>query len=286
MTIWVVCAYWGDSALRESNFAAFADTVRAAGFPIMLVHHGRAPVDLADATIRITEADPIFQKERFWNIGLAGLPSKCTGVIFSDIDVLPDDLWEGVPALLAKHEIVQAFSVVDHVGQDGCVEFSQPSAVAALNADRAAMSRLTTRVQGSPAAGFAWAARRDFVDRRGFYELCVVGGGDTALVCALYGDPGAVVRLHSMNAQQTRIYAKWAARMMNALLGYAPTRLVHLWHGDVSARNDPGRHARIAGLGFDPVADLRTGPQSGLCWTTEKPELHAAVAAYVRALGG
>lgn len=51
---------------------------------------------------------------------------------------------------------------------------------------------------GYPNIGMAWAARRELLEQHGFYDGCVIGGGDSALICAAFGVPEIVMGLHDM----------------------------------------------------------------------------------------
>src|SRR5262249_46360832 len=66
------------------------------------------------------------------------------------------------------------------------------------------------RGKSSGASGFAWAARRDVLEKYSLYDAAVLGGGDRALACAAVGKADAVIQAWSMNARQREHYLDWA----------------------------------------------------------------------------
>jgi hypothetical protein len=134
----------------------------------------------------------------------------------------------------------------------------------------------------NPANGFAWGARREVLDAHGFYDASIVGGGDTAFACAVYGCFEAALRLHAMNPYQCDRYAAWAGRLhadIRGAVGGTESDLFHLWHGDQKNRRARERHIRISSMGFDPTTDIAV--EDGCWrWTTEKPALHGYVREY------
>jgi hypothetical protein len=131
--------------------------------------------------------------------------------------------------------------------------------------------------------GIAWAARRDFLEAFGFYDACVVGNGDRAMVGAYFGCFEEVADSLRMNDRQKRHYLGWARPVFEAVraeAGFIDGDVFHLWHGDLAARRWGARHLAFARFAFDPFADIAL--DSGGCWrwNSHKPAMHEYVRSY------
>ena len=138
----------------------------------------------------------------------------------------------------------------------------------------------------SAGVGIAWAARRELLDRHGFYDTCIVGGGDRAFVCAAYGRFDDVVQAHSMSARRAEHYRRWARPVYEDIrgdVGFVDTDVMHLWHGDLANRQVNERHRRLAEFDFDPERDVAASESGCWRWSTDKPEMHAYLRAYFAA---
>jgi len=174
---------------------------------------------------------------------------------------------------LNRFLLVQPFSKVHHLNFEDSIFFSQPS-LASLGAG-AGLAQIMLRQQASPSAGFMWAARRDFIQEHGFYDVCVIGGGDSALACAAYGEFERVMNFHFMNEWQRRYYLAWAERIyrnVQGKVGYLDVAIRHLWHGSMRDRHSQRRHKDLSAFSFNPYEDIRR--ERAWLWNTEKPELH------------
>ena len=160
------------------------------------------------------------------------------------------------------------------------------SVVAEVRAGRTAaavLGRVTDRSGGAPAGGMAWAARRELLERHGFFDASVIGGGDTAFTCAAYGVPQVAAGLHHMGPTHAARYQAWGKDFGDEVAGNVALlegEVRHLWHGELAARNTVGRHVALAEQGFDPATDLVLGSQGAWRWASAKPALHALLRDY------
>lgn len=295
--LWAVTSFFNPMRyrLRLANYRRFRE---ALGVPLATIElgfdgHWELGASDADLYVRIGGGDVMWQKERLLNLVLARLPATCKLVAWLDCDLLlPDPDWpERIGDALREAPLVQAYSRVHYLSRDaagGSPELVIDSVAARVcggQAPSAVLGQSTNRTSGvSP--GMAWAARRDLLDRHGFFDTCIVGGGDTALACAAYGVPEIAVRLHGMNEHQQRRYLPWAARVHGEVLGKVGTldgQIHHLWHGDLADRHASARHAGLAAHAFDPEVDIAVGAEGAWRWASDKPALHAYVRDYFRA---
>ncbi len=296
--MWAITSFFNPSGYRRKyqNYRAFR---RALDVPLVAVElvYGVEPElseDDAEILLQIRGQDVLWQKERLLNLGLEAVPASASAVAWLDCDVLlerPD--W---PVLaqesLRDHVLVQPFSemleapagrvasgplydpegarpcgtgIAKHLREDPC---------------RASIFELGSSIRSS---GLAWAARREVLDQVGFYDACILGGGDRALVAAAIGDFDGPARHWQWNPRQAAHYRPWAERFFAAVrgrIGFVDGTLIHLWHGDAEARQYRQRLLDLAALGFDPSVDIAPGEGGCWRWGTHKPELHAYVKRY------
>jgi hypothetical protein len=245
--------------------------------------------DDADLYVRIRDADVLWQKERLLNLLLPRLPADCRYVAWLDSDVLMVDSGWSQQAIeaLETTPLVQLFSTLRYLardgGQDGALRCSVAAAVQDGASPAATLGGVIHRTGSAASPGMAWAARRELLERHGFYDACIIGGGDTALACAAYGVPEIAMQLHHMNASQQARYGQWARRFHDDVaegVGVLKGELQHLWHGELASRRAGQRHVDLSAHYFDPVADIEPGEDGAWRWASNKPGLHALLRNY------
>ena len=148
------------------------------------------------------------------------------------------------------------------------------------------LSTTSERRPGTMVNGFGWAYRREVLARHGFYDACIVGGGDSAMTCAAFGTPETVIGTHAMNPAQEARYRPWASRFHRAVagrVGCLEGDVFHLWHGRLEDRGIRPRHLGLAPFRFDPGHDIAHDDAGCWRWSSDKPDLHAYVRQYFAA---
>jgi hypothetical protein len=298
--LWVITSYFNPARYRRRllNYRRFRERLRA---PLVTVEMSTGdPFALgrgdADRLIQVAGGDVMWQKERLINHALSSLPRHCRYVAWVDADLLfTADAWiADVEAALDRVAIVQPFASVAHAPPDTARApgaphtgwLTQPSVGAAIAAGvplRDILRGVLSRTGGSAASGMAWAARRDVIDRHGLFDASIVGGGDTALVCAAFGMPELAMELHEMNGRQREVYRAWAGPFFASVrgaVGHTAGRVVHLWHGDLGDRRPAARHLGLRPYDFDPSRDIAVGDRGAWRWASDKPGLHAYLRDY------
>jgi hypothetical protein len=235
----------------------------------------------------------MWQKERLLNLALGALPAGCDRIVWVDCDVVfeSDDWSERLGALLDRHALVQAFDHVHHMspapqGADASILFTQPSAVQEIASGTLAARILASRLPSGPGStnkGLAWAAHRRLLEEGGFYDGCILGGGDLALVSAIYGC--FEVAMRTMNDRQKRHYLAWARPWHDNVVGDCEVGVLdcgvrHLWHGEIEHRRYRERHDGLRPYEFDPFEDMAHDDFGIWRWSTAKPEMHEYVRSY------
>ena len=198
--LWAATAYFNPQryARRLANYRHFRARLEVPLLAVELGFNGCFELEHNDAEIlvQIDDGAVLWQKERLLNVGLSHLPDDCEAVLSIDCDVffLSRHWLPGVLKLLERYPVVQPYAVVQHLDRDWvperpvreCVIFEQ-SAVAAVDDPEAALANATRRSAETIAPGHAWVYRRELLCGLGFFDSCIVGGGDTAMASAGWG---------------------------------------------------------------------------------------------------
>ena len=299
--LWAIAAYFNPVGFtrRLHNYRIFRRALRV---PLATVELARSADAFqlssadADILVQITGEDCLWQKERLLNIALRALPPQCDQVAWLDCDVVfPDPEWpQRVSATLDAVPLAQAFERFYELGPDvdatdlnpGLAFGSGSSAASHLargmTVEQLFAPRLGSRLQRGSTVGLAWAARRALLDRHGLYDACILGGGDKAMMSAALGRFEYVVSL-DMNERQLAHYLEWARPYFAAVggsIGYVPSPVYHLWHGDLRHRRHRQRHREFTQFSFDPYVDLMLDRRGAWAWNSPKPQMHDYLSSY------
>ncbi len=273
---------------RAENFERFAEPLRAAGIPLVIVeacferqgttlgeHHG---------SLRVPARDVMWHKERLLDLGTGWLPAQCTKVAWLDADVLfEEEGWAVMTSeLLERAVVVQPFASAVRLSR-GALEprpgddrFESFASMFVHRPDELAHGKYDLHGH----TGFAWAARRDVVARHGLYDASIGGSADHLMAHAFAGDEGSacVDRMIGRGGRHRAHFRRWAARVggeVERRLSYTPGQILHLWHGTIENRRYAQRNKELRALGFDPKHDIRISSTGCWEWASDKPELHA-----------
>lgn len=291
--LWAITSYFNPAgyATRLANYREFR---RRLSVPLVAVEasfdggFALGPGD-ADVLVQIRARDVLWQKERLLNVALAHLPPECEQVAWLDCDVvLPDDWPQRARQALGDHALVQLFSerLNESANGDAIVAAAIGQRFAAGSAGAADLADPDAPLARGTTAGLAWAADRAILDRHGFYDACVLGTGDRAIVCAAIGELGYGERAVHMTPAHTEHYRAWAipfAQEVNGRVGAIEGRARHLFHGDLRRRRYGERLRVLNGHGFDPAMDIAVDDGGCWRWNSPKPDLHDYASAYFRA---
>lgn len=308
--------FWGITAVFVpadtphvlANLQRFSDGVRRQGLSLLVVElaFGDAPFRVPDAAadhiVRLRTTTVLWHKERLINLGLKHLPAACRYVAWLDADILfENDAWVAATrARLADTVVAQPFATAcwlpegateapDRLPDGDLVDLEgreMPGFAAAVDRadDRRRALALNDRYWHT---GFAWAARRDFLDRHGLYDRAILGGGDLIAAHAFAADMdflrGRHLYLRSITPAERRAIGAWGeavARDTGGQVGWIPGRVSHLYHGPLAARRYVERQRILRDAGFDPATDVAVDEQGCWRWSSAKPGLHAQVLEY------
>jgi len=199
---WAITSYFNPVRYRRrlANFRVFRKHLNVPLVAVELAYSDGFELQVGDADIllQLRGGAVLWQKERLLNLALQALPKSCRKVAWVDCDIIfrSPDWAESADRLLDRVTMIQLFKHVHQLPPDWDpasampeLEFSRPSgAYVVLSGVPAAecLGKTFVSRQGTAAPGFAWATRRDLLDRHGFYDGCIVGSGDRAIICAVH----------------------------------------------------------------------------------------------------
>lgn len=296
--LWTITSFFNPVGYRRrrENFRIFRQHLPTPLVAIELSFGRAFELDDSDAEIvlRVSSGDVMWQKERLLNLALRALPGDCRNVAWLDCDVvLADEKWhEQAATQLKEYTVLQLyrrwkflsesadFPAQPHIAQE------REALIGTLRDQSAAQNASIRELRSTGkkfAWGAAWAARRDHLERYGFYDGCIIGGGDLALSFAAWGEPQTAVDELRMNERQQQHYLAWAHPFAEATanrVGCLSGDLFHLWHGTLSGRQSRERFSGLRPFQFDPARDIQIGPDGSWIWCSDKPHLHRYVSDY------
>jgi hypothetical protein len=255
---------------KRQNFDAFMAGMKQVGANVLVIELAfgdeEFELDGGDNIVQFRATDVMWQKERLLNLALKRLPDTCTKVGWFDGDLIfkePDWL-ERTSEALDEYVVVQPFSHAVRLNRgnedDGTGLLYESFASCFVRDPAPARTRLFDRHGHT---GFAWAARRDFLEECGFYDACLTGSGDHLMAHAF---AAAVARSPCMphmigpSPAYGQHFVRWAVKARDAVggkLGVVPGRILHLWHGDLGDRRYALLNRQFMTFGFDPDAHIR-----------------------------
>ncbi len=297
--LWAVTSYYNPVPYRRrlDNYRIFRERLALPLLTVELAYRAPelAPGD-ADILVQIPGRDVMWQKERLLNLAVAALPPECDRVAWLDCDVVfADGSWaERLDRKLEECVVVQPFSLVRYLGRDwvpgmaseAATEFTRTSVVAAIESGVPRPEVLAKQLgdrRKTFSTGFAWAARREIVQRHGLYDAAIVGTGDRLFASAAFDCADAAADLFMMSEVRRRHYKAWAEPFSSELagrVGLIEGEISNLWHGEMANRGSRLRHEALRDFDYDPFSDIALGEEGAWRWASDKPALHAYLRDY------
>lgn len=296
--LWAITSHFNPAGYerRRSNFREFRKRLDVPLVAVELSFDGRFELGCSDADVlvRLRGRDVMWQKERLLNIALASLPAEATAVAWLDSDVVfeePD--WpERAEAKLDQYVFVQPFQRSFRLPRDLLPEDVDRTTMKHRYSFGCNLARgvLTTDVLRAwdydgdfPNDGYGWVGRRDVLEKHGFYDTRVIGGGGRDLLLAGLGEFDALIEGRPMTARHAEHFRRWARPVFAAVqgrLGYVEGDVFHLWHGAQVHRRNIDRHLDLTEFDFDPDTDIALAENRCWRWNSHKPEMHERVRQY------
>jgi len=228
----------------------------------------------------------LWQKEKILNTLIRRIPLD-RAIAWLDADVLFENLnWvEEARQKLGSCRVLQLFrhaTMLDSMG----TAVSDKSYIKSIGACfEEGYSKFNDLGYSHP--GFAWAGRRDWIDRHGLCDLHVLGGGDVAMLRAFTG----IRNYHEkeLTYKWTKSQNTWsvkAHRDIQNSFGAISGTLYHQYHGTEENRQYTSRWNWLQQYEFDPCVDVVENVTGLWQWSEKtlatKPELVRVVSDYFR----
>jgi hypothetical protein len=295
--LWAITSYFNSAGYRSRlrNYKIFKSKLAVPLAAVEFSPTGNFELDRDDADIllQITNGDVLWQKERLLNLALSSLPGDCDEVAWIDCDVIfTNPGWPAqVSTALDAFTLVQLFGERCNLKPGGCscseIESGELREAVARKICSGTVEALDLRDACAPltksTAGLAWAMRRDVLAAHGFYDPCVLGSGDRAILCAALGQFDYGIETVAMRGRQIEHYLDWAKpfhERVRGKVGYIDGRICHLWHGELENRRYRQRHEGLGPFGFDPFTDVVISPSGCWRWSGNKAAMHEYVRRY------
>lgn len=301
--MWGVVSLFNPAGYKNKleNFRIFSENVRRQGLPLLVVECAfedggfEVPRELCDRLVHRRTSTVLWQKERLLNIALEHLPSACDKVAWVDADVIfENDGWVKETArLLETYRVVQPFQTAHWLKpgrrRPGRIRWKSAQGPKDGGWMRSMGYQMTlnddwrTSFQNYHShghVGFAWAIRRELIQRHGFYDAQVLGNGDFVMAHAMYGNEdfwnGNHWQRHRLTKNMLRHMEAWGRPFFQDVQGsvsYVPGRLFHLWHGSQDDRLYNQRLDVLKKCDFDPATDMVLEEGGCWAWATDRAEL-------------
>ena len=203
--LWAITSYFNPVGYRRrlSNYRTFRANLAVPLVTVELSFDGRFELtdDDADILIQLSGGAVLWQKERLLNIAIQSVPQNAKNIAWLDCDVIFErpDWMDEAEQKLSEASVVQLYSELVDLGPDGYranvqhhdVRLTGHSIVSAINSS--GLKQLDAAVESGKDIrqpfpfGMAWAARRKILEGHGLYDAMIIGGGDRAMVHAMYG---------------------------------------------------------------------------------------------------
>ena len=266
----------------------FADHVKASGANLVTVEGvfgGRNP-EIPDA-IHVRLSDELWHKENLLNIGISRLPAdaKYIAWVDADIEFMQPNWAEETVHALQHYDIVQPFSTALDLGPErlGSHALQLHKGFCYQYVNGAPPDKTSGYEFWHP--GFAWAARRESLDRLGgLMDWTLLGAADHIMALALVGRVRDAMAggLHPNYYALADKFEYFAESQIKRNIGYVPGLIHHHFHGKKANRKYVERWDVLKTNQYDPQVDIRKDTQGVIRLADNKMKLRDDLRAYFR----
>ena len=253
--------------------------------------------------LQLRSSHELWHKENALNLLINRLPADAKYIAWIDADVKfvrPDWVQETLHQL-QHYDVVQMFSHAQDVGPNHEPVKTTPGFIYKWLEDHPAPDNPSfgqeIPVHGDSSGGssnniltshpgFAWAARRDALDKLGgLIDWAILGSADWHMAAALVGqvERSIYVNYSETYKRWTRQWAERADKYIRRNVGFVSGLVNHAWHGKKKDRNYDKRYKFLANAGYDPEIDIKRDCQGLWQLTDRSTILRDGIRKYARA---
>jgi hypothetical protein len=302
--LWAITSYFNPAgfANRLKNYRVFRDRLQVPLATIELSFDGAFALkrDDADIVLQIPGSSIMWQKERLLNLILQELPAECEYVAWIDADVVfqSNDWATHTQEALKDHGWVHLFEQRLDLKPDESLDevltknlpidsgSTTYSMIYQRSIGKVSDEELTSPIpvlMKGMTSGLAWASTREILNRHGFYDGCIFGGGDRVMLYAALGRFDFAEKINRMEGAFKQHYHQWATPFHQTIQGRVcniPGVAIHQWHGSLKDRGYYERKAVLPSHEYDPFTDIHVNQEGIFDWASDKPDMHAEIAGY------
>jgi hypothetical protein len=239
------------------------------------------PAEVHHRTIHVGWQSVLFLKENLFNVAIAHTTHPKLVFIDGDIEFSDPHWLNKTDLLLDTHDLIQPFEKCYWLDETNTSPMREKNNCVQPILEKTPLSGVAHH------PGFAWAARRDFLERvGGLYDRHPLGGSDTALWYTLMQDADVAVLLQHCSRTNdyfadTTAYKAYRSRVRDCSprINYLAGNVVqHFWHGTADNRQYVTRNLQYMPDPTDGEYPLRVNSQGVLEWT--QPEYAERALAY------
>lgn len=231
----------GKSKRMLMNYLYTVEKLKLAGIPYYTIElcFKKEDPEIRDA-FHVRARTVLFHKERLCSILERKIPWYYRKIMFLDADlVFENPTWYSqTSSLLERHDAVQPFASA--VWMDLTYTKATQERLSVIYMDR------TEKYNWRYHPGFAWAFRRSWFRKYGFYDYSITGSGDTLSAAAWLGV------ITDVPPAFKNTYAEYC-KNPRPRMACTPGKVYHLYHGTHVNRKYVSRHAIL-----DGVRDIQT----------------------------
>lgn len=259
---------------RYWNYNLFEHHVESAGAELYTaeIAFGGRPFEITDSCnpkhlqLRASDLQEVWLKENSLNLLISRLPADWKYVAWIDADLKfarPDWAQETLQ-LLQHYSFIQMFSHAQDLGPD--YETLHQATPGFVYGHYNNIGLPTDSYYGWKYRhpGFAWAARREALDKvGGLIDHGILGSGDWMMANALFGQVSKTLT-QNFTFNYKNLVKEWerrAERYIRRNVGYMPGTVLHYFHGKKANRNYNSRWELLVDAQFDPLTDLKKDSQ-------------------------
>ncbi len=278
--LYIILPYYNyfNNKYRVSNILRFIETYRAKDNCKIIVVEGLTaesqPLkDLSDKIFKHIKYDlpqKIWVKENLINLILQNhLPQDYNFFCWLDSDILFEDKdWvDHTINLLKENDAIQMFNF--GINQQTRIEFDDIpfhafKTTPNFKGHSVSMSSITY-LSGQydvsnfrPHTGFGWGMTRDFYNKIGkLWDYNIIGSGDSVIGRSIVQNLSEeqILNRHSLNIIYSKDYGKqileYYKKFKNCKYSFLPSRIYHLFHGDMNRRSYTQRHNLLKKFNYD-----------------------------------
>ena len=221
------------------NYLYTVEKLKRAKLPYYTLElvYGKEEPEIADA-FHYRAKNALFNKEQLCRLLERRMPWRYSKVVFLDADlVFTSPTWYAdTSKQLGTHQVVQPFSSAVLLDVTYTKSTLERSSVVYMN-----KAKTYDHVYHP---GFAWAFKRSWFRRYGFYEYAITGSGDTLSTAAWMGVEFPKGYLKPAFLRSFNEYRRMPKPTMSCTQG----KVYHLWHGTHKNRKYVDRHQIVDGI--------------------------------------